>query len=244
MTMNGLINVTGMTLEGFAAKYSIPVSDLATWKSKNNAPEYVARMLLQCIKRDYKDNPEVQQYIENAIGGGNKAASSATESPKISIKYLRRISGLSQECFAEKYCVTLHQLQTWEENNNAPEYVAAMLDRLVKEDYAHTRIVRVARELEARQKMNAASSDVFAKLQSVTPENAINVNVSTKPAAMAAAKANTPVNSAIFNACVDEGICSRNPLLNILQKCFRKVMYLASGFDHVSVYTAKMLSAK
>lgn len=54
----------------------------------------------------------------------------------ISVKELRKITGLSQTQFASKYRLGLHQLQTWEQGRtNTPEYCLYMLNRLVRIDF-------------------------------------------------------------------------------------------------------------
>lgn len=54
----------------------------------------------------------------------------------ISIKELRKITGLSQSEFASKYHLSVQQVQTWEQGRrNIPEYCLYMLNRLVKIDF-------------------------------------------------------------------------------------------------------------
>ena len=54
----------------------------------------------------------------------------------ITIKELRNKTGLSQRKFAEKYNLTIWQIQKWEQGTrNTPKSILFMLERLVNEDY-------------------------------------------------------------------------------------------------------------
>ena len=52
------------------------------------------------------------------------------------IKEIRTKTGLSQSKFAAMYNISVRTLQDWEiERRTPPEYVTAMLERLVNEDF-------------------------------------------------------------------------------------------------------------
>ena len=53
----------------------------------------------------------------------------------ITIKELRRISGLNQQSFSGKYKIPRRTLEDWESGNRTPpEYVILLLERAVMED--------------------------------------------------------------------------------------------------------------
>lgn len=53
----------------------------------------------------------------------------------MTIKELRKLTGLSQSKFAERYNIPVRTVQGWEvEKSTPPIYVLTMLERLVKED--------------------------------------------------------------------------------------------------------------
>ena len=54
----------------------------------------------------------------------------------ISVKELRKLSGLSQTKFAAKYRLGIQQLQTWEQGRQkTPDHCLYMLNRLVMIDF-------------------------------------------------------------------------------------------------------------
>lgn len=54
----------------------------------------------------------------------------------MTIKELRELTGLSQSKFANKYHITLRQLQSWEQGfRNTPECILYLLERCVREDF-------------------------------------------------------------------------------------------------------------
>ena len=53
---------------------------------------------------------------------------------------IRKMSGLTQAAFAEKYNIPKRTIETWEAasasaRRNAPDYVLDLLERVVKEDF-------------------------------------------------------------------------------------------------------------
>ena len=55
--------------------------------------------------------------------------------PENRIKSLRKMTGLSQTKFGEKYGIPMRTIQNWEGGcSEAPEYVINLLDRAVKGD--------------------------------------------------------------------------------------------------------------
>ena len=53
-----------------------------------------------------------------------------------SILKLRNLTGLSQKAFGKKYGIPWRTIQNWEgEVSTPPEYVIALLERCIKEDY-------------------------------------------------------------------------------------------------------------
>ena len=54
----------------------------------------------------------------------------------MTIKELRKKTGLSQSKFAEMYKFSIRQIQTWEQGTrNTPECILYMLERLINEDF-------------------------------------------------------------------------------------------------------------
>lgn len=54
----------------------------------------------------------------------------------MTVKELRKQTGLSQSQFAKKYKFTTKQVQSWEQGwRNTPECILYMLERCVKEDF-------------------------------------------------------------------------------------------------------------
>ena len=52
------------------------------------------------------------------------------------IKELRKLTGLSQTAFGEKYDIPMRTIQNWEKGVRVPPtYVLKLLERVVKEDY-------------------------------------------------------------------------------------------------------------
>ena len=52
------------------------------------------------------------------------------------IKELRKLTGLSQTAFGEKYDIPMRTIQNWEKGVRVPpSYVLKLLERVVKEDY-------------------------------------------------------------------------------------------------------------
>lgn len=52
------------------------------------------------------------------------------------IKELRKLTGLSQTAFGEKYDIPMRTIQNWEKGVRIPpSYVIKLLERVVKEDY-------------------------------------------------------------------------------------------------------------
>lgn len=52
------------------------------------------------------------------------------------IKEIRKLTGLSQAKFAEKYHISKRTLENWEEGiNDAPTYVLELLERCVRTDF-------------------------------------------------------------------------------------------------------------
>lgn len=52
------------------------------------------------------------------------------------IKELRKLTGLSQTAFGEKYDIPMRTIQNWEKGVRVPPtYVVKLLERVVKEDY-------------------------------------------------------------------------------------------------------------
>lgn len=52
------------------------------------------------------------------------------------IKELRKLTGLSQTAFGEKYDIPMRTIQNWEKGVRIPPtYVLKLLERVVKEDY-------------------------------------------------------------------------------------------------------------
>lgn len=52
------------------------------------------------------------------------------------IKELRKLTGLSQTAFGEKYDIPMRTIQNWEKGVRVPPtYVIKLLERVVKEDY-------------------------------------------------------------------------------------------------------------
>ena len=49
---------------------------------------------------------------------------------------IRKLSGLSQRAFSAKYGIPTRTIEDWETGKrNAPDYVLAMLERIVREDF-------------------------------------------------------------------------------------------------------------
>lgn len=56
----------------------------------------------------------------------------------MSIKELRKITGLTQKEFASKYRFSIKQVQSWEEGwRNTPKCILYLLKRAIQEDYAN-----------------------------------------------------------------------------------------------------------
>lgn len=54
----------------------------------------------------------------------------------MTIKELRKLTGLSAQKFGDKYGIPLRTIQNWEGGiNKPPEYVIKLLERAVKEDF-------------------------------------------------------------------------------------------------------------
>lgn len=54
----------------------------------------------------------------------------------MNIKEIRKISGLSQQSFSEKYKIPKRTIEDWEsERRTPPAYVVSLLERAVSEDY-------------------------------------------------------------------------------------------------------------
>ena len=54
----------------------------------------------------------------------------------MTIKEIRKRTGLSQAKFGEKYNIPKRTIEDWEsEKRTPPEYVTALLERAVKEDF-------------------------------------------------------------------------------------------------------------
>ena len=54
----------------------------------------------------------------------------------MTIKEIRKRTGLSQARFGEKYNIPKRTIEDWEsEKRTPPKYVAALLERAVKEDF-------------------------------------------------------------------------------------------------------------
>ena len=52
------------------------------------------------------------------------------------IKELRKLTGLSQTAFGEKYDIPMRTIQNWEKGVRIPPiYVLKLLERVVKEDF-------------------------------------------------------------------------------------------------------------
>lgn len=53
----------------------------------------------------------------------------------MTIKEIRKLSGLSQAKFSEKYGIPKRSLENWESGSRkCPDYVTTLLERVVKED--------------------------------------------------------------------------------------------------------------
>ena len=51
-------------------------------------------------------------------------------------KEIRELTGLKRAQFCEKYNIPVRTMENWEAGvNKAPEYVLALLERVVREDY-------------------------------------------------------------------------------------------------------------
>lgn len=61
---------------------------------------------------------------------------SAEQCKMTKIKEIRKLTGLSQAKFAEKYHIPKRTLENWEEGtNDAPKYVLELLERCVRTDF-------------------------------------------------------------------------------------------------------------
>ena len=62
----------------------------------------------------------------------------------LTVKELRKLTGLSQTKFADKYHLTPQQVRTWEQGRrNIPESSLYMLNRLVRIDFNITDVTEV-----------------------------------------------------------------------------------------------------
>lgn len=53
----------------------------------------------------------------------------------MTIKELRKLTGLSQKAFSEKYKIPKRSIENWEGGKRVPpEYLVFLLERIVKED--------------------------------------------------------------------------------------------------------------
>lgn len=72
------------------------------------------------------------------------------ESPAERIRSLRKLTGLSQTKFGEKYGIPMRTIQNWEAGaNEAPGYVISLLERVVREDYPENELDRLIRKADA-----------------------------------------------------------------------------------------------
>ena len=54
----------------------------------------------------------------------------------MNIKELRQLTGLSQKAFSDKYKIPKRTIEDWEaERRTPPEYVALLLERVIKYDF-------------------------------------------------------------------------------------------------------------
>lgn len=54
----------------------------------------------------------------------------------MTVKELRKMTGLTQTEFGKKYKIPMRTIQNWEGGKNTPpEYVMFLLERVVKEDF-------------------------------------------------------------------------------------------------------------
>lgn len=60
----------------------------------------------------------------------------AEREEKMNIRELRKLTGLSQKDFGDRYDIPYRTIQNWEtEQRSCPEYVEGLLERVVLEDY-------------------------------------------------------------------------------------------------------------
>jgi len=73
----------------------------------------------------------------------------------MNIKELRKITGLSQTKFGEKYHIPLRTIQHWENETRKPaEYIVYLLERVISEDY-DMREIKITGNIE-----NSNDSDI------------------------------------------------------------------------------------
>ena len=136
MTMYGIINLSleeikkGQKETAFDYEYvykSEKLSDVAWWIIDNEA-----------IDQEYS----IEYYEVDE--SGNFVSGSDYNTPSNFLKkrayMIRRLSGLSQAAFSEKYRIPKRTIETWEAASNsarreAPEYVLDLLERAVREDF-------------------------------------------------------------------------------------------------------------
>lgn len=112
----------------FAHKFNIPLQNVKNWEQHVNKPKDYTVYMIQKIL-------EQEKTIEELKIKANNLYENMHSFNNMGIRELRNFTGLSQNKFADKFCIPVSSIQDWEQGRYQPyEFVLYMIQTILENE--------------------------------------------------------------------------------------------------------------